>query len=507
MFQAFTKSMSLRVLLADESSSIKKVFQLGLQDYGAEVKSVHSGLDVIEVALAFRPDIIFADILLQKVNGYEVAKNCKSDKRLNHLPVILMWSSFMELDGGKFKDCGARGEIEKPFDVENMRELIRDWVPRLKEQNMASFLKFPPSITHDFVDEEKAKGSEETATVPTPQPKASHPFNETHLAETNEPESPGSPPPTPSYTEAQAPGGDFVIEPASEAPLIESELESPTIHSSVFNSPDFEIESEALEVRAPDQGEGPAIDNSVDVSQWAVNSEGDSAGFPNPVATEALTKTSSSFNGKNPKSKEDPSLDEDSWTVTQLQSPFKEGASEDEDSFPDEFSSFNLRSPGPSLFENKPEPPPTQDLPQVPLTPPEPTTDKALDPDAPIEPDDFLYRPEKNQPAKQEAPPALSIQTAEPPQNSRSATAGDTDLSMDSPESLKQIEVIVEQKVLKYIESEKIDHLVRAHVQDLIQKRVGENMNRIIEKIAKEELEKLLAEELNANLNDTKTTS
>jgi CheY-like chemotaxis protein len=146
--------MSLRVLLADESASIRKVFQLGLQDYGAEVKSVHNGLDVIQVAEKYHPDIIFADILLQKKNGYEVSEEIRNHPELNDVPVVLMWSSFMELDQDKYKACKAQAEMEKPFEVELMRSHIENLVDRAKNQQLSQFLTFPESINNEFVEED-----------------------------------------------------------------------------------------------------------------------------------------------------------------------------------------------------------------------------------------------------------------------------------------------------------------------------------------------------------------
>ena len=145
--------MSLRVLLADESASIRKVFQLGLQDYGAEVKSVQNGLDVIQVAEAFEPDIIFADILLQKKNGYQVSEELQTHQTLKNVPIILMWSSFMELDQTKYKQCQAHGEMEKPFEVDTMRSFIETLVDRTKKQQLSQFLTFPESIKKEFIEE------------------------------------------------------------------------------------------------------------------------------------------------------------------------------------------------------------------------------------------------------------------------------------------------------------------------------------------------------------------
>ncbi len=138
--------MSLRVLLADESDTIKKVFQLALQDLNIEIKTVQSGLDVVNVAQSFRPQIIFADVLLQKKNGYEMCLEIKQTSALSSIPVILMWSSFMELDQEQFKKSQAEDQLEKPFDADLLRNLVKKYVPTAASNPISQFLKFPKSI-------------------------------------------------------------------------------------------------------------------------------------------------------------------------------------------------------------------------------------------------------------------------------------------------------------------------------------------------------------------------
>lgn len=135
--------MALRVLLADESSTIKKVFQLALQDFAVEVRPVNVGVDVLPVAQSFKPDIVFADVLLQKRSGYEVAAELKQDNGLKGIPVVLMWSGFMELDQDKFDASMANGQLEKPFDVAALRKLVTELVPRTQSQRISQFLEFP----------------------------------------------------------------------------------------------------------------------------------------------------------------------------------------------------------------------------------------------------------------------------------------------------------------------------------------------------------------------------
>jgi two-component system, cell cycle response regulator len=135
--------MSLRVLLADESSTIKKVMQLALQDFEVEVKAVPVGLDVLEVTRAFCPDLIFADVLLSKRNGYEVSAELKADPELKKIPIILMWSGFMELDEAKAQFSKADRRLEKPFDADTLRNMVRELVPKTQENLISPFLTFP----------------------------------------------------------------------------------------------------------------------------------------------------------------------------------------------------------------------------------------------------------------------------------------------------------------------------------------------------------------------------
>ncbi|WII72276.1 response regulator [Bdellovibrio sp. 22V] len=135
--------MALRVLLADESSTIKKVMQLALSDFGVEVKAVPVGLDVLSVTKSFKPEIIFADVLLTKRSGYEVCADIKNDPETAHIPVVLMWSGFMEIDEAKATECRADRRLEKPFDADHLRSIVTDLVQKTKSNPISNFLSFP----------------------------------------------------------------------------------------------------------------------------------------------------------------------------------------------------------------------------------------------------------------------------------------------------------------------------------------------------------------------------
>jgi len=161
--------MALRVLLADESSTIKRVMQLALQDFGVEVKSVPVGLDVLPVTKTYKPDIIFADVLLAKKNGYEVCAELKGDAETQNIPVILMWSGFMEIDDSKMTQAGPDARLEKPFDAEALRQMVQDLVPKTQRNPVSAYLQFPKMPEFS---ESSQSPAHSPATAPTSAPPA-----------------------------------------------------------------------------------------------------------------------------------------------------------------------------------------------------------------------------------------------------------------------------------------------------------------------------------------------
>lgn len=149
--------MPLRILLADESTTIKKAFQLALSDLGAEIKSVPSGLDVMSVAITFRPQIIFADVLLTKKSGYEVCREITASIETKHIPVILMWSNFMEFNSNLATQAGYADKLEKPFDTATLRKIVTRFYKETETHPLKDLLDFPtlPDFTEDSVGDDQ----------------------------------------------------------------------------------------------------------------------------------------------------------------------------------------------------------------------------------------------------------------------------------------------------------------------------------------------------------------
>lgn len=116
--------MSKRILLADDSLTIQKVVELTFMDEDFEVEAVGSGDEAVRSLSGDQPDIVIADVHMPGASGYEV---CRQAKAANpNLPVLLLVGTFEALDEDEMVACGANGNLKKPFDSQELLQLVRD---------------------------------------------------------------------------------------------------------------------------------------------------------------------------------------------------------------------------------------------------------------------------------------------------------------------------------------------------------------------------------------------
>ena len=90
--------MPKNLLLADDSITIQKVVGITFQNEDYKVTSVDNGEDAINKARELRPDIILADVVMPRKNGYEVCETVKADAALRGIPVLLLAGTFEAFD-------------------------------------------------------------------------------------------------------------------------------------------------------------------------------------------------------------------------------------------------------------------------------------------------------------------------------------------------------------------------------------------------------------------------
>ena len=115
-----------KLLLADDSITIRKVVELVLADEGFELKLTSDGAEALDAVSSFRPDIILADVDMPGLSGYQLTETVKNSPATRSIPVILMVGAFESVDEDLIKKTGADDYIIKPFESNDLITKLRN---------------------------------------------------------------------------------------------------------------------------------------------------------------------------------------------------------------------------------------------------------------------------------------------------------------------------------------------------------------------------------------------
>ena len=114
-----------RVLLVDDEPSILKIVGKRLEVEGFEVLVAMDGQDALAKARTERPQVIVLDLMLPKLNGYEVCTLLKQDPRYQKTPIIIFTAKTHATNEQMAMECGANAYVCKPFSGQELVEKIR----------------------------------------------------------------------------------------------------------------------------------------------------------------------------------------------------------------------------------------------------------------------------------------------------------------------------------------------------------------------------------------------
>lgn len=116
--------MPKTILIADDEPDVLKIISLRLQKAGYETISARDGRETLDLARQMMPDLIILDVYLPDINGDDIARTLKRDKKLMDIPVILISATVTSV-ASRAEDCGAVGSIAKPFEPEDLVGMVK----------------------------------------------------------------------------------------------------------------------------------------------------------------------------------------------------------------------------------------------------------------------------------------------------------------------------------------------------------------------------------------------
>ena len=118
-----------RVLIVDDNLDGAESLAIFLQLSGHQTLTAHTGPDALTAAKEFRPDVVFLDIGLPGMNGYEVAQRLRQDGDLVGCMIVAVTGWGSEDDRKRAREAGFDGHLTKPVDPAAVRKILKECLP------------------------------------------------------------------------------------------------------------------------------------------------------------------------------------------------------------------------------------------------------------------------------------------------------------------------------------------------------------------------------------------
>lgn len=128
----------LHVLLVEDDSLNQKIGCELLENIGAVVTVVDNGIEAIEMLHEESIDLVFMDLQMPKMDGYEAVRLIRKNPAWAHLPVIAMTAHAVNNERQKCLDAGMNDYLTKPVDPEQLAQVIQQWRKKLEERGFSA---------------------------------------------------------------------------------------------------------------------------------------------------------------------------------------------------------------------------------------------------------------------------------------------------------------------------------------------------------------------------------
>jgi twitching motility two-component system response regulator PilG len=113
-----------KVLVIDDSNTIRRSAEIFLRQGGYEVVLAEDGFDALSKVVDHTPELIFCDILMPRLDGYQTCAIIKRNPHFSHVPVIMLSSKDGLFDKARGRMVGSQDYLTKPFTKEQLLRAV-----------------------------------------------------------------------------------------------------------------------------------------------------------------------------------------------------------------------------------------------------------------------------------------------------------------------------------------------------------------------------------------------
>ena len=118
--------ISKKILIVEDEAYIRLLIEQtleDLEDQGVEILKANNGEDALRLIQVERPQLVFLDVMIPKINGFEVCRIVKRELQMENIMIVILTAKGQEYDYHTGQEAGANLYMTKPFDPDELLEL------------------------------------------------------------------------------------------------------------------------------------------------------------------------------------------------------------------------------------------------------------------------------------------------------------------------------------------------------------------------------------------------
>lgn len=119
---------NIKVMVIDDSNTIRRSAEIFLKETGCEVILAVDGFDALSKITTLHPDVVFVDIMMPRLDGYQTCSLIKRNAKFKSTPVIMLSSKDGLFDRARGRMVGSDQYLTKPFTKESLIEAVQTYL-------------------------------------------------------------------------------------------------------------------------------------------------------------------------------------------------------------------------------------------------------------------------------------------------------------------------------------------------------------------------------------------
>lgn len=122
-----SNSSTFKVLVVDDSNTIRRSAEIFLKQGGHDVLLAEDGFDALAKINDYQPDLVFCDILMPRLDGYQTCAIIKRNARFSEIPVVMLSSKDGVFDKARGRMVGSQEYLTKPFTKDQLLQAVQQF--------------------------------------------------------------------------------------------------------------------------------------------------------------------------------------------------------------------------------------------------------------------------------------------------------------------------------------------------------------------------------------------